>query len=689
MSSSSTSPGADVSDTPLPTPPPTPEQNTDDGQPKKTVDAASSQPSQDEPSGKDAAKGPANPTLLVAPDVPIMPEVRKCSFEQFVNRFSPEEAGYAVEYLEAGAELGLEMTYEVTRRRRSKVKSYEDKNTSEYRSRRFDGGLSSGAWIQAVQIQSQTILKALSEVSRYTWGTEPHTFMRPFSHLIHFHPKIQEKLESLKAASPAGEGADSPDSRDGIKHLECYVSFVETHLLPLARQFDDASHSNPRRIRHDDLWYLFRPGELIYVPLKTLDVWNEKKLPLPKNAIYQNIWKLEVFQPHDSDLELPMHGSDPESTAHLYFIDYDGSSYKTVPCAIAIKYFNGEKDIRSLEVYPIRFAPSSESLIKENRRWGQHFIKCIEQRHVSYKAWTLVNDPLGRPIFNANLGKVVTSPEFIDGDVIIDFQEAFNAQPIWKYSYGLSSDEWASEIRTMRDKFPILLWSDASRSKLLSESTNIVIADDDIAFIEGTALGRQDPYGTDGLEKPRDEDAVLLPRRLYGYGLHERKFIFLDVKDVKTDREDVEALKYLQIDPHNRRVIDCLLTDHFNTKQARKMGDIPSQDPIPGKGRNLVFLLHGPPGVGKTATVEAMAQKYQKPLFSITSGDLGSTPDAVESSLTEIFHLANVWDCILLLDEADVFLEERERSNLKRNAVVSGKWTPSATPALPFLKPGL
>ncbi|KAK0721610.1 P-loop containing nucleoside triphosphate hydrolase protein, partial [Lasiosphaeria miniovina] len=88
-------------------------------------------------------------------------------------------------------------------------------------------------------------------------------------------------------------------------------------------------------------------------------------------------------------------------------------------------------------------------------------------------------------------------------------------------------------------------------------------------------------------------------------------------------------------------------------------------------GRNLVFLLHGPPGVGKTATVEAVAQQYQKPLFSNTSGDLGSTPDAVESSLTEIFHLANVWDCTLLLDEADVFLEEREKTDLGRNAVVS------------------
>jgi hypothetical protein len=268
---------------------------------------------------------------------------------------------------------------------------------------------------------------------------------------------------------------------------------------------------------------------------------------------------------------------------------------------------------------------------------------------------------------------MVTSPEFIDGDVMIDFQEAFNAHPMWKYSYGLMSNDWTSEIRTVRNKFPLLLWSDASRSKLLSESTNIVVADDDIAFIEATELGRKDPYGTDGLEKPQDKDAVILPRRLCGYGLRERKFIFLDVKHVKTDREDIEALNYLQIDPHNKRMIDCLLTDHFNTKQARKVRDIPSQDPIPGKGRNLVFLLHGPPGVGKTATVEAMAQKYQKPLFSITSGDLGSTPDAVESSLTEIFHLANVWDCILLLDEADVFLEERERSNLKRNAVVSGK----------------
>ncbi|KAI0854929.1 hypothetical protein F4860DRAFT_520354 [Xylaria cubensis] len=50
-------------------------------------------------------------------------------------------------------------------------------------------------------------------------------------------------------------------------------------------------------------------------------------------------------------------------------------------------------------------------------------------------------------------------------------------------------------------------------------------------------------------------------------------------------------------------------------------------------------------------------------------GDLGFTPQGVESSLNEIFRLAHLWDCILLLDEADVFL--RETNALQRNALVS------------------
>lgn len=80
---------------------------------------------------------------------PSFPSARKCNFEQFVNRFSPREAGYAIEYLEAGTELGMEMDYKASRRH-SKIKDYEGKSHSECKSRRFDSSISSGAWIRAV-----------------------------------------------------------------------------------------------------------------------------------------------------------------------------------------------------------------------------------------------------------------------------------------------------------------------------------------------------------------------------------------------------------------------------------------------------------------------------------------------------------------------------------------------------------
>jgi SpoVK/Ycf46/Vps4 family AAA+-type ATPase len=97
-----------------------------------------------------------------------------------------------------------------------------------------------------------------------------------------------------------------------------------------------------------------------------------------------------------------------------------------------------------------------------------------------------------------------------------------------------------------------------------------------------------------------------------------------------------------------------------------------SQDLILGKGRRLVILLRGVPGVKKTVTAEAVALENHKPVFSITCGDFGSTPSEVEFSLKDVFRLAHLWDCVLLLDEADVFLSQRPRLGLKRNALVSG-----------------
>ena len=60
-----------------------------------------------------------------------------------------------------------------------------------------------------------------------------------------------------------------------------------------------------------------------------------------------------------------------------------------------------------------------------------------------------------------------------------------------------------------------------------------------------------------------------------------------------------------------------------------------------------------------------------RPLYMVTCGDLGTNPDELEKRLQRTFLYAVNWNAILLLDEADVFLQERDLQDLHRNAFVS------------------
>lgn len=57
----------------------------------------------------------------------------------------------------------------------------------------------------------------------------------------------------------------------------------------------------------------------------------------------------------------------------------------------------------------------------------------------------------------------------------------------------------------------------------------------------------------------------------------------------------------------------------------------------------------------------------------VSSGDIGTKPHEVEKKLNQIFFLVGQWDAILLIDECDVFLEERKTSDLVRNGLIAGQ----------------
>lgn len=70
---------------------------------------------------------------------------------------------------------------------------------------------------------------------------------------------------------------------------------------------------------------------------------------------------------------------------------------------------------------------------------------------------------------------------------------------------------------------------------------------------------------------------------------------------------------------------------------------------------------------------ESVAEYLQKPLLRLDAGTLGTTATSVENALKENFTLAERWNALLLLDEADVYLEQRKPRSLVHNGLVSGK----------------
>lgn len=203
-------------------------------------------------------------------------------------------------------------------------------------------------------------------------------------------------------------------------------------------------------------------------------------------------------------------------------------------------------------------------------------------------------------------------------------------------------------------------------------------ADGDYGF-EGTENTADDCASHTGSIHPApltDDQLLLTPATVTGFKLKTKTWDDLAISRIREIDWIPDLMSRLVLDQDIKDLIGALI-DHKTTPATDYKETF--DDFIPGKGRGIVMLLCGPPGVGKTLTAEAVSEYSKSPLYRINVQDLGSGISDMERRLQRAMKRCSHWNAVLLLDEADVFLEQRSINSLERNELVSGMSRPMQT----------
>jgi hypothetical protein len=122
---------------------------------------------------------------------------------------------------------------------------------------------------------------------------------------------------------------------------------------------------------------------------------------------------------------------------------------------------------------------------------------------------------------------------------------------------------------------------------------------------------------------------------------------------------------------YDKNIIDKLIIsdDKKNLLKAIISNENDFEDIVAGKSGGIIILASGKAGLGKTLTAEAYSELMEKPLYCIQSSQLGVNVDDIEKRLNKILYRAEKWGAVLLIDEADTYIQERG-SDIVQNCIV-------------------
>ncbi|KAH7053225.1 P-loop containing nucleoside triphosphate hydrolase protein [Macrophomina phaseolina] len=421
-------------------------------------------------------------------------------------------------------------------------------------------------------------------------------FLYPFKDLF-FH---RDDLKRYKASQDISRLRHTNEyNRHCDEHIDILLEYLDTNPNVRVDVAEDMFKRGVTTFKW--VWLLLRPGAPVYVR-------EGEGLLVTTDPTVLGFSRRSVE--HSEPLEKALN-----CKVDLWNLDFNGRYLSRTTKTVQIPFFEGEKNISELSVFPTSRSGDANlqaSLIER----GKKFVDILRRSAVQEYSGPSGRDGVKR--YNSSR-------------LIVDYTDRPWEQPGWYKPHHSCKVDYNPGYGTRA-------YSDY----------------DSIDLKQAGDL--------------TDLQYMLCWSHVYGFSFQDRTYDLFAVHGLREATFNKDMIKDLIVADATKKMVMALCEVYDRNDQENNL--FPT-DLIRGKGEGRIILLHGAPGTGKTFTAELVAEYTARPLLTIPAADLGDEPGTMERTLQRFFRDAGRWDAILLLDEADVYVAKRTRDNHKTNVIVS------------------
>ncbi|KAJ5711737.1 ATPase AAA-type core [Penicillium malachiteum] len=433
-------------------------------------------------------------------------------------------------------------------------------------------------------------------------------FAYPFTDIYHHREKLAQYREKIV------ENHDDEYTATCKEHIDIMLGYIYDLVEIGLRDVELLFSSSTPKTTFSSLWLLFKPGSDVYV--REYGTYNTYVIESVTGGFFSR-----------------KSGSRSSSyCVTVWYMNYYGGKYLTRSTRrIYIPAFEYEREITSLPLYPVQYHvdenpenPLRQQLIER----GKRFVEMGKKP--TYMEYT-------------GPSKMEPARTFTQTRVIVD------------HSPLREPDEDEDDELGKRTRKPTCPCATCKANGPTQHD------------VERRLFDNYDSIDLQGQEVITDHQYLLCRSHVYAYVLKDRAWDSLLVTGMREPKIDKNIIDTLVMKPESNKSLIKAVCEIFGGAYTQAF----SSDFVRGKGEGQILLLHGPPGTGKTLTAESVAEYTGRPLLSIAAAELGHEPERLEDNLLQFFRDAKKWNAIVLLDEADVYLETRSSNDLRRNSIVS------------------